>query len=51
MKAEVTEETNRQLKEIREARKKAGRSDWASQHVLAPIVNRLHKKECLNAEK
>lgn len=46
MKAEVTKETRTQLQEIRESRKKKGRSDWASQHVLAPIVDKLHKKEC-----
>lgn len=46
MKAEVTKKTNEQLADIRKARKKEGRPDWASQHVLAPLVEKLHKKEC-----
>lgn len=46
MKAEVTEKTNKQLEDIRNARKSAGRSDWASQYVLAELVDKQHKKEC-----
>tara|TARA_R110002012_G_scaffold67037_2_gene174955 strand:+ start:2063 stop:2212 length:150 start_codon:yes stop_codon:yes gene_type:complete len=48
MKTEVTKKTSEQLEDIRKARKDAGRSDWASHHVLAPLVEKLHKKECGN---
>jgi hypothetical protein len=48
MKTEAMEKTVKQLKDIREARKAAGRSDWASQYVLAPLVDKIHKKECSN---
>lgn len=46
MKAEVTKKTNEQLKEITQARKDAERSDWASHHILAALVEKQHKKEC-----
>lgn len=46
MKADVTEETKKQLKEITATRKNLGRSDWASHHILAPLIAKLHKKEC-----
>ena len=46
MKAEVTKKTNQQLGEISQKRKDDGRSDWAHQHILSPIVDKLYKKEC-----
>ena len=46
MKAEVTDKTHKQLKAITKKRKELGKSDWASHHILAPIVDRLYKKEC-----
>jgi len=48
MKAEVTEKTNKQLADIKKARQANGQSDWATHHVLAPLVDKLHKKECKN---
>jgi|GEM_PF-3735188 len=46
MKTEVNDDTFQKIKEIREARKKQGRADWNSKHILAELVNKLHKKEC-----
>jgi len=51
MKTEVKQITLDKLKAITAKRKNDGRSDWASQHILEPLVNTLYKKEFKSCEK
>lgn len=51
MKTEVKQITLDKLKAITAKRKNDGRSDWASQYILEPLVNTLYKKEFKSCEK
>jgi hypothetical protein len=46
MKTAVKQTTLDKIKAISKARKAAGKSDWSSEHILEPLINKLHEKEC-----
>lgn len=46
MKTAVKQSTLDKIKEISTQRKSEGKSDWSSEHILEPVINALHKKEC-----
>lgn len=48
MKTAVKKSTLDKIKEISKARKEAGKPGWSSEHILEPLINSLHKKECNN---
>lgn len=46
MKTAVKLATLDKIRDISAKRKKEGRSDWSSEHILSPLVDKQHKKEC-----
>lgn len=46
MKTAVKQETLNKIKEISTKRKELGKSDWSSEHILGPLIDKQHKKEC-----
>ena len=46
MKTEVKQSTLDKLKLISAKRKELGKSDWSSEHILEPVINKLYSKEC-----
>ena len=45
-KTAVKQSTLDKIKDISKKRKDEGKPDWSSEHILEPVIDALHKKEC-----
>lgn len=48
MKTAVKPNTLDKIKAISAKRKELGKPDWSSEHILEPLIDKQHKKECGN---